>query len=160
MITFLPSNIFSESAMMLDQKRLGNQRPEAYGILELLLGIKKDSKHINDPGVRMWKGYSFALATYICIMCNEWVNRGHKDTIKEKVMSLGTSGRGFSDFNSTLVQDIVMPPWLGDERLHSSHRSNLLRKDHKFYSKYGWTENDDQSYFWPVEKEINVESKK
>jgi hypothetical protein len=44
----------------------------------------------------------------------------------------------------------VPPPWLGDEGVHASHRSNLLRKDREFYSKYGWAESDDLPYVWPV----------
>ena len=43
------------------------------------------------------------------------------------------------------------PPWFGDERVHASHRSNLLRKDSEFYGQYGWKESSDLPYFWPVE---------
>ena len=47
------------------------------------------------------------------------------------------------------VEDITeLPPWIGDERLHSSHRSNLLRKDEKFYSQFNWTEPHDMPYYW------------
>jgi hypothetical protein len=41
------------------------------------------------------------------------------------------------------------PPWLGDERLHASHRSNLLRKDPEHYGQFEWTEPDDLPYWWP-----------
>ena len=50
-------------------------------------------------------------------------------------------------------REIVMPPWLGNEALHASHRSNLLRKDPGFYGRYGWTEPADLPYVWPVRQE-------
>jgi hypothetical protein len=42
------------------------------------------------------------------------------------------------------------PSWLGDDAVHASHRSNLLRKDLRHYSRFGWTEPDDLEYVWPV----------
>ena len=50
-----------------------------------------------------------------------------------------------------LPDDIQMPDWIGDDRVHASHRSNLLRKDPSYYSVHGWTEPDNIEYFWPVE---------
>lgn len=44
-----------------------------------------------------------------------------------------------------------MPPWLGDEALHASHRSNLIRKDPEWYGRFGWTEPPDLPYVWPVQ---------
>jgi hypothetical protein len=43
-----------------------------------------------------------------------------------------------------------MPFWINDERLFSSHRSNLLRKDQEWYGKFGWKEGPDLPYFWPT----------
>lgn len=48
------------------------------------------------------------------------------------------------------VKMLRKPPWLGDERVHSSHRSNLLRKDAQFYGQYAWAETNDLPYLWPV----------
>ena len=45
---------------------------------------------------------------------------------------------------------IEYPHWLGDDKFHSTHRSNLLRKDKEFYSKYLWTESDNMEYYWPI----------
>merc|ERR1719356_470016 len=45
-----------------------------------------------------------------------------------------------------------MPPWLGDEELHRTHRSALLHKLPEYYKKYGWdTEISDPkvAYLWP-----------
>lgn len=41
------------------------------------------------------------------------------------------------------------PAWWGDESVHASHRSNLLRKDPQFYSAFGWSEPHDLPYVWP-----------
>ncbi len=49
--------------------------------------------------------------------------------------------------------EIVAPPWLGDEELHASHRSNLPRKDAAFYGRYGWSGLPDLPYVWPVRLE-------
>ena len=48
------------------------------------------------------------------------------------------------------LNDDDYPPWFGNEKIHASHRSNLLRKDPEFYGKYGWTEPDNLEYVWPV----------
>ena len=46
------------------------------------------------------------------------------------------------------IRNFDMPDWIGDERIHKSHRSNLLRKDGEFYKQYGWTEPTDIEYHW------------
>jgi hypothetical protein len=43
-----------------------------------------------------------------------------------------------------------LPPWLGDERLHRSHRSALVRKDPRHYRDRFDDVEDDVAYFWPV----------
>ena len=43
------------------------------------------------------------------------------------------------------------PPWLGDDRLHASHRSALLRRDPAHYEPLGWSEPDDLPIFYPAE---------
>jgi hypothetical protein len=48
------------------------------------------------------------------------------------------------------MKNVTYPPWLGSHKFHSSHRSNLLRKDLKHYKKLGWTESAWQEYFWPT----------
>ena len=48
------------------------------------------------------------------------------------------------------VSSIIMPHWLGREEFHASHRANLLRKDYKFYSQYGWTEDSSNPYVWYI----------
>lgn len=136
MQTFLPYPDFKKSAACLDNKRLNRQIGEAYLIYEINTG-KTESGYRNHPATRMWRGFEDALAMYINALLEEWKNvRKHNyylDLIEIK------------DPNS-----IKMPQWLGDERLHSSHRANLLRKDAFYYGNFGWTEGPGDTYYWPV----------
>ena len=86
MQTFLPSESFWLSASVLDPKRLGKQRVEAYQILKVLTGESKGWQ--NHPAVKMWRGYESALARYAIDVCLVWRQRGHRDTVLRKVLQL------------------------------------------------------------------------
>jgi len=133
--TFLPYKDFARSAAVLDRRRLGNQRGECKAILTILAkGTGGYSRH---PAVLMWKGYEGALKVYLAAIIAEWEKRGYRH----------------ETYRPDLADDPEMPPWLGDERLHASHRSNLLRKKPEHYSEFGWMEADDLPYFWPTKSE-------
>ncbi len=133
MQTFLPYDDFLKSAQVLDYKRLGKQRVEAW---QLLRGLRGESKSgwINHPASKMWRGYEAALGLYMNVMIQEWKRRGYKNTMEYFITT----------------EAIILPPWYGDEKFHSSHRSNLLRKDPIFYGQYGWSDNPTNPYYWPV----------
>ena len=136
MQTFLPYADFIKSASCLDTKRLGKQRVETLQLLKALNGDSKGwAKH---PASIMWRGYEKALILYGVAICNEWKFRGYKDTCSEKILSYCREGFSFE-----------LPFWFGKENFHASHRSNLLRKDFKYYSAFGWTEPLDLPYIWP-----------
>lgn len=138
--TFLPYSSFFKSAECLDYRRLGKQRVECKQILQALLGVSKGWR--NHPATKMWEGYEQALIEYSLHMCNEWIRRGYKDTLRDNYflqLELSQNINGYE-----------YPKWLGDERLHRSHRSNLLRKDFDYYSKFGWAEPDNLPYWWGV----------
>jgi hypothetical protein len=44
----------------------------------------------------------------------------------------------------------ALPPWLGDEEFHRSHRSSLVRKDPAWYRERFDDVPDDLPYVWPV----------
>lgn len=136
MQTFLPYKNFSDTAKCLDSKRLGKQRVEAYQILNVLEGKSASNAWKNHPAVLMWNGYTSALKEYMTACIVEWINRGYKNTMKFCL-----------DIGNT-----EYPKWLGDENFHASHRSNLLRKNLEFYSKYNWSEPNNLPYVWPVVK--------
>lgn len=133
MQTFLPYADFEKSAQCLDYRRLGKQRVEARQILNTLLHGGSWQKH---PAVLMWKDYKDALAVYSNVMICEWIRRGYVNNMK--IIS---------------IENLCSYPlWFGDERLHASHRSNLLRKYPEYYSQYNWPESNDLPYFWPTKQ--------
>jgi hypothetical protein len=134
--TFLPYPSFSESARVLDDPRLGKQRVECYQVIRTLDGVTQGWRH--HPVVKMWRGHETSLLEYSSVVCEEWIRRGYVDTVLEKLQV------------HARPDPPVPPPWMGDERIHASHRSNLLRKDPEFYGKLGWTDPPDLPYFWPV----------
>lgn len=139
MQTFLPYSDFTASANTLDRLRLGKQRVEVLQILQTLRGTAKNGGWKNHPAVKMWKGYENALVVYGAAVCDVWKSRGYQDTCSEKIAALYDKSA-----------ESIMPPWLGDEQLHASHRSNLLRKNPSHYGQFKWVERDDLPYIWPV----------
>ena len=139
MQTFLPYPEFYKVASVLDRQRLGKQRVEAKLILEILLGRKSSwSRH---PAVKMWIGYERALAIYGDQICLEWARRGYVDNLKPF----------FYRIKIWLGHDdpVAWPRWLGDEKLHSSHRAALLKKNPAWYGKFEWKESPVIDYYWP-----------
>jgi len=137
MQTFLPYPDFAQSARVLDRQRLGKQRVEA---LQIMKALVTGRGWVNHPATKMWRGFECALTEYQLAICDEWVERGYKDTCALKTLELHLEHCKESE---------VLPPWLGDEDFHAAHRSNLLRKAPEWYSQFGWTEPDDLPYIWP-----------
>lgn len=143
MQTFLPFPNFTASALVLDSKRLGKQRVEAMQILKALDGSSGWSNH---PATKMWIGYRLALMLYHDVCIREWVRRGYHNTMTTLVF------RNAEDEVPPHVRNVPMPPWLGREDVHASHRANLLRKDPEHYGNLGWTETPIEGYVWPNEQ--------
>ena len=140
MQTFLPYPDFKESVRVLDYRRLGKQRVETFQVLNILLDRTPTKGWRNHPVTLRWAGYEPALQLYQNYTIQEWVDRGYKNTMQ------------FEDINNL---GIIMPPWLGLEEFHKSHRSNLLRKDYEYYSQY-FNEDINQEYYWPSKEMINA----
>jgi hypothetical protein len=143
MQTFLPVSDYAEAASYLDRQRLGKQRVEVMQILAALSG--KSKGWVNHPAVKMWRGYTDSLVLYGFAICDEWINRGYKDTCRGKI----------ADFASLELADVYdhevpNPPWLGDEAFHESHQSNLLRKKSDHYDLFNWDVPNDLPYIWPI----------
>jgi hypothetical protein len=147
--TFLPFADFEETARSLDTRRLGKQRVETLQIVRAL--TRSGYGWRNHPAVRMWRGYEEALGAYGIAICREWQRRGYADTCEVKIMDdLGTAGvtvpvRPVGE----LRRAGQLPPWLGDENLHRSHRSALVRKDPDFYRPRLGEVALDLPYVWP-----------
>jgi hypothetical protein len=133
--TFVPYVNDALSARVLDDKRLNKQVVECAQILNALLDPSARG-WVNHPAVRMWRGYEARLLTYTAAMQAERVRRyGRPINVNLREAPPGS----FADD----------PPWWAG-RIHSSHRSNLLRKDQGFYGRYHWMDGADLPYFWPV----------
>ena len=133
MQTFLPYPDFEKSLRVLDSRRLGKQRVEAFQILNIILKRTKTQGWKNHPAVKMWSKNPNALKLYLNISIKEWMKRGYKNNMNFEIVK----GK------------VVMPKWFGNEKFHSSHRANLLRKDKNHYSKFKWKESPEMSYVWP-----------
>jgi len=140
MQTFMPLPDFLSSLTVLDYRRLGKQRVEAKQLIDTILerptkSGKPRKGWRNHPAAIMWRGYVPALQHYHNLCIDEWITRGYKNSMPRE----------------EIADAIVMPHWMGDPAFHASHRSNLLRKDPKYYSGWGWTESDNLEYLWPGE---------
>lgn len=157
MQSFLPYPSYTKSATTLDNRRLGCQVKEceqiACAISDPTYGWQ------SHPAVRMWHGNYTQLVAYGYAMYQEWQRRFDDDErggkrchksgeqLKQRYMALA----------EYIEDDYAPPPWLGDERLHSSHRACLLAKDFEYYSQFGWIEkptppvNGKWPYWWPGE---------
>ena len=151
MQTFLPYASFVESMRVLDPSRLGNQ---VYR--EGMTLIRGGWPH--HPASKMWRGYEHALALYLMIGVNELFDRGRNYAARPWCVELNELLESYTD-------PVVFPPWLGDERIHASHRGVLLWKNPEWYSQFGWAEeprpprpDGKMDYVWPS-MEMEHESK-
>jgi hypothetical protein len=141
MQTFLPYSDFAASARVLDRARLGKQRVEALQVQRALTVPGYGWR--NHPVAAMWRGYLPALTKYALVVTDEWIARGHADTVRPQVLEFAP------EVDERAQSALELPPWLGDEEFHRSHRSNLLRKDAVFYRPQFPDEPDDLPYVWP-----------
>ncbi len=159
MQTFLPEADFAESMRILDPSRLGNQVYREG--MTLIRG-----KWPNHPACKMWVGYSQALAVYLLFGVRELLARGQDHTAKpwcdELLKHVGcTNWKHFDNNSSHIYRRVDMPPWFGDDRIHSSHRAALLWKDYDHYRQFGWKERPTGpspvthkfQYVWPSDLE-------
>ena len=144
MQTFLPYKSFAKSARVLDNKRLGKQRVEAYQILNTLLG--RSVGWSNHPAVKMWRGCEGSLYDYARAVCDEWAARGFAN--QKMSWNLAMLAKRYK----RRLQFCEPPVWMGNKKFHASHRSNLLRKDPGHYGILDWREPNDIPYVWPCEE--------
>ena len=154
MQTFLPAADFAETARLLDSPRLGKQRVETLQILRAL--ELPDYGWARHPAVRMWRGRTPALVAYGRAMVREWRARGFADSTDGQIAEFAPDLAGVGQ--AELAVAGLLPSWVGDEKLHRSHRSNLLAKDPDFYraafaERFG-AEPDDLPYVWPEPDDV------
>lgn len=148
MQTFLPHPNFHDSARALDRQRLGKQRVEAWQILNILMSDDPRRAWVNHPVVKMWRGHEVALCLYGIAVCMAWCDRGYSDTLLERfqeaLWSMPDLPTELSDWQK------LLPPWLGDDSFHASHRAALLAKNPTWYAQFRWAEEPLIAYVWPT----------
>jgi hypothetical protein len=149
MQTFLPCADFTASARTLDRRRLGKQRVEALQVLRALVVPDYGWRH--HPAAKMWMGYEEALTRYGLEVCAVWRALGAADTCADKLADEYTRSLGGAAVRTqaelTAAGDV--PPWLGDDAVHRSHRSALVRKDPDHYRAQFPDVPADLPYVWP-----------
>lgn len=145
MQTFLPYPDFAASAAVLDSPRLGKQRVETLQILRAL--VLPDYGWRNHPAVIMWRGRVPALVGYGLTCVAEWTRRGFADSTAAQIAE-------FAPQTAELTQDELaaadlLPSWLGNPALHTSHRSRLVAKDRGFYQELFPGVDEEVEYLWP-----------
>lgn len=160
MQTFLPYSNFNKCAKTLDNKRLGKQRVEAWQILRTIKAGDSAKGWRNHPAVNMWRGHEIALCAYGIAMCNEWIVRGFNDNLKGKFVEAMLDYEPQVDFKLPVgiedIQALYNPIWIGDDRIHLSHQSNLIRKDPDYYKPLFPNAPEGLAYFWVTKEKEYV----
>ncbi len=142
MQTFLPYADFKQSAKVLDRQRLGKQRLEVYQLLNSITRLKNGENYrgwTNHPCRKMWQNFSNALVEYGVIVCDEWISRGYKDTLRGRILEY---------YNQNETSDY--PPFIGNEDFHRTHRSKLIQKKPEHYRSLFPNTPENLEYIWPI----------
>ncbi|MFF9116186.1 MSMEG_6728 family protein [Streptomyces massasporeus] len=150
MQTFLPHPDFRTTALALDRRRLGKQRVETLQVLRGL--VVPGYGWRRHPVVKMWLGYEEALVRYGLEICRVWREQGHQDTCAATLVADLAATRPHAPIRGQhlLAAEGELPPWLGDDPFHESHRSALVRKDPETYAALFPDVPDDLPYVWPT----------
>ena len=129
----MPISNYLGSMRCLDKSRIGNQV-----WLEGMILLKGGWPH--HPASKMWRGHEYDLGEYLLAGCQVLEERGkaYPNVIARIVKEMEK------------FPDTGAPPWVGWDKFHASHRSNLLRKNPQWYSQFGWSEPSDLPYVWPI----------
>jgi hypothetical protein len=157
--TFLPYPDFERSARVLDAKRLGKQRVETIQVVRAL--TRPAYGWANHPAVLMWKSYEEALGRYGLTCCEVWIEQGFGDTCAATIAAdLREFGIDTIRTQAELAAEEALPPWLGQERVHLSHQSALVRKDPQRYRPLFPDVPDDLPYAWPVRSQADIDAER
>lgn len=149
MQTFLPYADYAQSAAVIDDSRLGNQcYRECVTLFNIIVEERKGGWSTH-PACRMWQEHPGGLAAYSRALAIEMGRRKKEDGSPKWRPEVVQRWSTFWHKQAKRL-NTQPPPWLGDESLHLSHRSNLLRKMPEHYRQYWPDERDDLPYVWPV----------
>ena len=147
--TFIIANTPQQCAKLLDYRRLGKQRVEAYQIINILTNKTNSKSWSNHPATKMWKDHVDALKYYYNCCVREWIERKYKNNMQ------------LYEINE---ENIVLPWWFTWKPLQLSHQCSLLRKDNDHYKNiFKLKENEkefmDHGYIWILNDLANISGK-
>ncbi|MGN6611732.1 MAG: MSMEG_6728 family protein [Angustibacter sp.] len=143
--TFVPYADLVASAAVLDDRRLGKQRVETLQVLRAL--ALPDYGWQRHPAVLMWSGALPGLVAYGRAVVEAWTARGYADTTLEPITEFAPQVVGVGA--DELLARGLLPEWWGDDAVHRSHRSALVRKDPDHYGPVFPDADPDEPYVWP-----------
>lgn len=118
---YVPYPSFVQSAACLSDEKLGEQLVEFYRVC---------SGRTVPPE---WKGSRFWLCTYWHTCIVEWLARGYEDDTHDCFL-----------FTDMFLEESKYPMWLGDETIHSTHRTMLGITDEVCIYNHGHTSLHEQ----------------
>ena len=148
MLTLLPYPSFKQSAKVLFNNELTDQLKTVDRILNVLHRVDADiSGWNNSPGVLMWEGFESQLCTYGIYLAD---NIKTRDLTQSVLIDLNTVESSIiwhlectGDIGST-----DQPKWFGEEKLHLSHQSELIRINAEYRSVFPYVPTD-VPIVWP-----------
>lgn len=142
MNTLVPLSDVNACAEVLEERHLNRLRSD---IVQVLKGCcepapEPGSEVKEHPAIKMWRGNEPFLIKFGTAVCIEWQSRGNSDATLKKIL-------GFkSDFEESSREQ---PEWWGNEEVHDSHKSYLLRLKPSHYRRF-WPElSDELPMIWP-----------
>lgn len=100
-----------------------------------------------------FKNHPSIIYLYGMSACSRWVDLGEKDVVRKHLSRLAEK-HGINNF-------FAYPDWFGNEEIHTSHQSALLRLDKSHYEKWFPETPDDLEVIWPLHddrSDLNIHS--
>lgn len=128
-----------------DSEHWDHKEFEFHSLLSLQKSKNYKVHYENHPMVLFWRGYEMSLCRYGIAICNEWMKRGYQDNTRHFFLKMLNEYRK--------ENDMIDPPWINSRELHIAHKASLLRKNHKWYSQFGWKVDISTPSYYPVTKD-------
>ena len=147
MQTFTTYSDLRESARCLDSKRLNKQLVETKQIYDTIVNNKKAWS--NHPVVNLWRGCEAGLLLYGKIHYEEWKER-YVLGLRGGKLTHKSGEEMVSEYYNRVTEIIKFPSCIYDDNFLISHRSNLIRKNPEYYSKFWPNTPNNIPYYWPA----------
>lgn len=157
MQTFLCEYNFTDTARVMDSKRLVKQLLEGRQILTAMSGNSKGwTRH---PATLMWTGHAGILYYYLSCIAGEMERRGYKWENNWHEIEIMR--------NTYFMEENTYPSWMTTDeftRIVTTHRANLHLKAPELYPQYALEAINYRdvvccercNYYWPTHVKQNV----